>query len=133
MRRKSVKQFDRRVTKIVARLDKLVGATSDRDRPSEIFAAVETLAAESGGEKLFELPARHPTLGECKWAVLRFQQEQDQRLIHVFLGGAKGNHWVGEEKGAPDELASFAHAWTDVLIGCLASLGSVRTSLAASR
>lgn len=117
----------------LSRLDDLVGgARRSRMSPEDLATEIEAMAGECGGEMLFTLPADHPKLGKCQWAVLRCPHGPDERYIHVFFGTRRGKYRIGEEEDAPAELARFARAWANVLIGCIGALGSLSGSISAA-
>jgi hypothetical protein len=121
---------DDRFGETLTRLDKLVGgARRSRISADDLAAEIETLAGECGGEMLFALPADHPKLGKCQWAVLRYPQGRHERYVHVFYGARRGKYRIGEEEDAPAELARFARAWANVLIGCIGALGTLQGSI----
>lgn len=117
----------------LARLDKLVGgARRSRIAIDDLAAEIETLAGECGGELLFALPADHPKIGKCQWAVLRCPRGPDEHYVHVFYGARWGRYRIGQEEDAPVELARFARAWANVLIGCIGALGTLQGSISAA-
>ena len=124
MGRKKRDDLDDRVARAVSRLHALFDALPNAIDASDAASAFEMFAETTGGELLFELPADHPNLGETQWAVLRYQQDDEQRFVHLFYSASDGNCWIGQDSDAPTEFAKFAHAWTDVLTRCVAGLDS---------
>ena len=124
--------LDNRIARAVSRLYGLFDALPNAIGTADALRAFEAIALATGGELLFELPADHPNLGETQWAVLRYQQGDEHRFVHVFFSSSDGNRWIGQDSDAPMEFSKFAHAWTDVLTRCVAGLDSSRPPLRAA-
>lgn len=109
--------IENRISGIITRLH----ASMDKgeEPKNETLAGIGERCSRMGGETLFELPADHPRLGECRWQVLRFVEGERERFVHVFFTPS-GQTWIGDNETVPEEFSRFARAWTGFMTRCAA-------------
>lgn len=96
--------------------------------PVEAGRAAEAAAAASGGAILFDIFADHDASNDLRWIAIRYEEDGETRILHLFLSVDDTSYWVGPEEEIPEDFAQLTTSFKDLLHATPRSLGVRSTS-----